>query len=83
MEVGLNHPLLREGLQVVVVPSDSPDDTALSFLGPLLPEVLPIVIYAISKDDLSDQVRRIPGYMGGEERREGDVEVKRCYEREG
>lgn len=60
LEVGLNHPLLREGLQVVVAPSDLPDDSPLAFLGPLLPEVLPIVIYAISRDDLSDQVRWIP-----------------------
>ncbi|KAK8376325.1 hypothetical protein O3P69_009755 [Scylla paramamosain] len=55
LEVGLNHPLLREGLQVVVAPSDSSDGSPLAFLGPLLPEVLPIVVYAISRDELSDQ----------------------------
>ncbi|XP_045121130.1 dual serine/threonine and tyrosine protein kinase-like [Portunus trituberculatus] len=55
LEVGLNHPLLREGLQVVVAPSDSPDGSPLAFLGSLLPEVLPIVVYAISRDELSDQ----------------------------
>lgn len=70
LEVGLNHPLLREGLQVVVAPSESPDGSPLAFLGPLLPEVLPIVIYAISRDDLSDQVRQYLYVAGRDDGRE-------------
>ncbi|XP_071546873.1 dual serine/threonine and tyrosine protein kinase-like [Panulirus ornatus] len=54
LEVGVNHPLLREGVQVVVTPS-GPHTSPVEFLRSLLPEVLPVVVYAISRDDLSEQ----------------------------
>ncbi|KAK4316515.1 hypothetical protein Pmani_012292 [Petrolisthes manimaculis] len=52
LEVGLNHPLLREGIEVVVTPSLQP----LHYLTTFLPDVLPILIYAITTDNLSHQV---------------------------
>lgn len=73
LEVGLNHPLLREGVQVVVAPSDTPGCSPLAFLDPLLPEVLPIVVYAISRDNLSDQVSGTGRCWG-----RGQVEGGRC-----
>nr|XP_053638316.1 dual serine/threonine and tyrosine protein kinase-like [Cherax quadricarinatus] len=54
LEVGLNHPLLKEGVQVVITPTGTQVST-IDFLKTLLPEVLPILVYAISRDELSDQ----------------------------
>lgn len=59
LEVGLPHPLLKEGVQVVMtptVPHNRALNTSTEFLRALLPEVLPIIVYAISRDDLSDAV---------------------------
>lgn len=59
LEVGLPHPLLKEGVQVVMtptVPYNRAHNTSIEFLRALLPEVLPIIVYAISRDDLSDAV---------------------------
>lgn len=59
LEVGLPHPLLKEGVQVVMtptVPHNRALNTSIEFLRALLPEVLPIIVYAISRDDLSDAV---------------------------
>nr|XP_045622395.1 dual serine/threonine and tyrosine protein kinase-like [Procambarus clarkii] len=54
LEVGLNHPLLKEGVQVVLTPTGAHVST-VDFLRTLLPEVLPIIVYAISRDELSEQ----------------------------
>ncbi|KAK7078735.1 hypothetical protein SK128_020487 [Halocaridina rubra] len=56
LEVGLNHLLLKEGVQVVITPTlpyALGRVTTVEFLRALLPEVLPIIIYAISRDDLT------------------------------
>ncbi|KAG7155323.1 Dual serine/threonine and tyrosine protein kinase-like [Homarus americanus] len=52
LEVGLNHPLLKDGVQVVVTPTAAHTST-ITFLTGLLPEVLPIMVYAISRDEFS------------------------------
>ncbi|XP_064081150.1 dual serine/threonine and tyrosine protein kinase-like isoform X1 [Macrobrachium nipponense] len=56
LEVGLNHPLLKEGVQVVITPTlphTHGHTTTSQYLKTLLPEVLPIIIYAISRDNLT------------------------------
>ena len=59
LEVNINHPLLREGSTVLVTssrPDVAPDDQDFSWCSE---EFLPIIIYGISADSLSEKVRKL------------------------